>query len=76
MTLTTYSSYTEAQKRATYKWRENNKAELKEYSREYYKANYSKNREKLLLNKQIWYSKRKDCDYNQECKKFRRIQLF
>ena len=70
---TIYSSYTISQKKAIMKWRESNSVNWNEYMKEYQKKNYSKNREKMLLQKQIWYEKKKSCDFNEECKRFRKI---
>ena len=53
------SSYTESQKRANKKWRENNIEKTRAYARKYAKNNYEKNKEKLKEKARINYYKKK-----------------
>ena len=53
------SSYTESQKRANIKWRENNIEKTRAYARKYAKNNYEKNKEKLKEKARLNYYKKK-----------------
>jgi hypothetical protein len=73
--------YTEAQKRAIYKWRANNKDKLKIWNDKnqemikLYSSRYvERNRDKL---KDIWkINSKKTYDYKQECKRLCNISVF
>ena len=61
--------YTEAQKKASYKWRENNKESYNTYMAEHMKKQYEKNKDqKNKINLQRYYVK-------QEFKKFLNILI-
>ena len=61
--------YTEAQKRATMKWREKNRLQYNEYMRPQRKKFYEENKENLLIKKSNKYF------WNKECKRLRDILI-
>ena len=61
--------YTEAQKRATMKWREKNRLQYNEYMRPQRKKFYEENRETVLLKKSNKYF------WNKESKRLRDILI-
>ena len=53
-------TYTEASKRATYKYRKNNPEKTKEHSKVDLATYYAKNQEKILAKKKQYYLKKKN----------------
>lgn len=68
-------TYTEKDKEYIYRWRQNNLDKYRAVVKKGQKKYIENNREKNCMNVLIMYHYKKDCNYEVETKKFRKIML-
>jgi hypothetical protein len=67
--------YTQAQKRATYKWRDNNKEEYNEYMLKLNMKYYFKNQEERKKKRMEQYYYNKENNFEEVWKTFRKMKI-